>query len=380
MEKVSLIACEDYEYNKVKEAVDESFINLGGIKKFIKPGDKVLLKINLLMKKKPEEVTTTHPVFVEALTRAVQEAGGIVTIADSPGGLYNEKILRSIYSTCGIAELAKRTGAVLNYDTTFEEVSFPEGEIVKSFPIIRPVLDADIVITVPKLKTHGMTLYTGAVKNLFGTIPGTYKAEYHYRMQDKEDFCNMLVDLCQLVKPQLTFMDAIIGMEGNGPSGGSPRKIGAVLASENPYAVDVVATNIIGVKPTEVYTIANSIRRGLCPSEVSDLIIEGGFLENFKVFDYKLPDGKSVDFLEGWPKFIQKKVNDWISPKPIFLHELCIGCRDCEKNCPPKAIQMLDNKPYVNLDECIKCFCCQELCPKKAVEIKRAKWVEMFLK
>lgn len=380
MEKVSLIACENYEYNKVKKAIDESFINLGGIDKFIKAGDKVLLKINLLMKKKPEEATTTHPVFVEALIRAIQEAGGIVTIADSPGGLYNERVLKSIYSFCGIADVAKRTGAILNYDTSFEELAYPEGELIKSFPIIRPVLDADIVITVPKLKTHGMTLYTGAVKNLFGTIPGTYKAEYHFRMQDKKDFCNMLVDLCQLVKPQLTFMDAIIGMEGNGPSGGSPRKIAAVLAGENPYAVDLIAASIIGIKPDEVYTIANSIRRGLCPPKISNIIIEGDALEDFKISDYKLPDSKSVDFLEGWPKFIQKRLNRWLSPKPVFIHELCIGCRDCEKNCPPKVIQMVDNKPYVNLNECIKCFCCQELCPKKAVEIKRAKWVERLLR
>jgi len=215
---ISLLRCEDYEYDKVKEAIDRTFDNLGGISKYIKPGMKVLLKINLLMKKKPQEATTTHPVFVEALTRAVQEAGGIVTIADSPGGLYTEKALKGVYSICGIEETAKRTGAILNYDTGFEEVSFPDGKITKSFMVIKPVIDADLIITVPKLKTHGMTLFTGAVKNLFGVIPGTYKAEYHFRMPDKKDFCSMLVDLCQCVKPSLAIMDAIVGMEGNGPS------------------------------------------------------------------------------------------------------------------------------------------------------------------
>ncbi|MBZ4646580.1 MAG: iron-sulfur protein [Clostridia bacterium] len=380
MNDVSLLRCDEYDYKKVKTVIDQTFINLGGIQKFVKPGMKVLLKINLLMKKKPEEATTTHPVFVEALTRAVQEAGGVVTIADSPGGLYTEKALKGVYSVCGIEEVAKKTGAILNYDLTHKEVSFTGGKITKSFMVISPALEADLVITVPKCKTHGMTLFTGAVKNLFGVIPGTYKAEYHFRMQDKKDFCNMLVDLCQLISPSLSIMDAIVGMEGSGPSGGDPRKIGAVIASTSPYLVDLVATTIIGISPSEVYTIVNSIERGLCPSDISKINILGDDISTFLIKDYKLPVGRAVSFLDGLPPFMQKKINGWVSPKPVFIHETCIGCRDCEMNCPPKAISMREKKPYVDLNKCIKCFCCQELCPKKAIEIKRPRWVQKFLK
>ena len=177
---VSVLKCDTYDYALVKDTIKKSFDNLGGINKFIKPSDKVLLKLNLLMKKHPDDAVTTHSVFAHALADVVIEAGGIVTIADSPGGLYNEAILRSVYKGCQIDTIAEKTGAKLNFDTSFENVSFPEGKTVKSFPIIKPILDADVVITVPKLKTHMMTFYTGAVKNMFGAVPGVYKAEYHF--------------------------------------------------------------------------------------------------------------------------------------------------------------------------------------------------------
>lgn len=378
--KLSLLRCEEYNDKIVRKAIDQTFFNLGGIERFIKPGMKVLLKINLLMKKKPEEATTTHPVFVEALIRAVQEAGGIVTIADSPGGPYTERALKGVYSVCGIEEVARKTGVKLNYDLGYEEVSFPEGQITKSFFVIKPALEADVVITVPKLKTHGMTFFTGAVKNLFGVIPGIYKAEYHFRMKDKKDFCNMLVDLCEFVKPSLAIMDGIVGMEGSGPSGGNPRNIGAVIGATSPYLVDLAATNIIGMKPSQVYTIANSIERGLCPADLNGVDIEGDPLQSFYIKDFKMPTGKSVSFLEGMPVFLQEKINDWIGPRPIFIHESCIGCRECEQSCPPKAIEMRGNRPYVDYTKCIKCYCCQELCPKKAVHIKRPGWLHKVLK
>jgi len=377
---VSLLRCNEYDDKLVKDVIDQTFINLGGIDKYIKPGMKVLLKINLLMKKKPHEATTTHPVFVEALTKAIQEAGGIVTIADSPGGLYNERVLKGVYSVCGMEEVARKTGAILNYNTDFEEISFHEGKITKKFMIIKPVLDADLVITVPKLKTHGMTLYTGAVKNLFGVIPGTYKAEYHFRMPDKKDFCTMLVDLCECVKPSLAIMDAIVGMEGNGPSGGQPRKIGAVIGGTSPYVVDLIASAMVGIKPSQVYTISESIKRGLCPADISDVNIIGGAINDFFIRDFKMPTGRAISFLDGFPSWFQNRINKWISPKPVFMHNLCIGCKECERCCPPKAITMVDNRPYADMNKCIKCFCCQELCPKKAVEIRRPGLVQKFLR
>lgn len=237
VDTVSILKCPDHDLKQVTDVIRRSFDNLGGTQKFIKPGDKVLLKLNLLMKKDPECAVTTHPVFAEALARTVMDAGGIVTIADSPGGIYSEKILRSIYKGCGICDMAERLGITLNYDTFYREVTYPQGHRERLFKIIKPVLDADVIITVPQLKTHMMTFYSGAVKNLFGCIPGLYKAEYHFAIPERDEFCAMLVDLCECVAPTLAFMDAIVGMEGQGPSGGIPRRFGAVLASQNPYAL-----------------------------------------------------------------------------------------------------------------------------------------------
>ena len=196
MPQVSLIKTESYDPAEVERAVARHF-ELLGVGAF-SPDARVTVKPNLIMRCPPERTATTHPAVIEAVVRQLQARGARrITIADSPGGLYNETVLRSVYRGCKIEEIANELGVRLNYDTDFETVSFPEGKTVKSFPIIRPVLDADVVITVPKLKTHMMTFYSGAVKNMFGAVPGVYKAEYHFSLPNKEDFCSMLVDLCQ---------------------------------------------------------------------------------------------------------------------------------------------------------------------------------------
>lgn len=383
MEKtVSILKCEKYEYDIVREKIKKSLDNIGGIEKFIKPNDKVLLKINLLMKKHPDNAVTTHPVFVKALASLVMEAGGVVTIADSPGGLYNETALRSVYGGCMIDDVAKDLGVGLNYDTSFEAVSYPAGKKVKTFQIIKPVLDADVIIDVPKLKTHMMTFYTGAVKNMFGAVPGAYKAEYHSLFPKCKDFCSMLVDLCCLTKPTLTVMDAIDIMEGEGPSSGQKRHLGAVLASASPYALDLAATALVGMTPKQVYTLSECIKRGLCPASVDELELVGDSFDEIKIDDLVMPKINSTDLLDRKfiPKRIAKAINSFIAPKPHFKKDVCVGCGECMRRCPEKAIEMKDNFPVVDEKKCIHCFCCQELCPKKAIISKRHKIIEFILK
>lgn len=379
MSTVSIVKCADYKPALVEEALRASFQNIGGIEKYIHPGSKVLLKLNLLMRKNPADAVTTHPVFVAALARIVQEAGGIVTIADSPGGPYNEPLLKSVYKGCGIAEVAQQLGLSLNYDTSYSEVSFPEGKQVKSFQLIKPILDADVIITVPKLKTHMMTFYSGAVKNLFGCIPGLYKAEYHFSMPQQSDFCNMLLDLCECVKPTLAVMDGICGMEGQGPSGGIPRKFGAVLASDNPYALDVVATRMVGITPEEAPTVALSLERGLCEAGPETV---GTPLHELQIDDLVKPPLGTPDFLKRrWlPAPVSKALNGWLSPKPAFDYQACVGCGECVRCCPAKALRLENKRPVIELDKCIRCFCCQELCPKRAIQAKRNAFMKHVLR
>ncbi len=381
MEKVALIKCNSYDYKRVKEAIDKSIEYLGGLEKYIKPGEKVLLKINLLMKKKPEEAVTTHPIFVKALAKALTDYGAQVIIGDSPGGPFNAKALSGIYKICGIDEVARETGAVLNYNTNSIDIKNEDGIILKNITAIEVLKEVDKVISVSKLKTHGMMTFTGAVKNMFGIVAGFEKAEYHVRMPDYVDFSNALVDICLVAKPILSFMDGIVGMEGAGPSGGDPREVGAVIASTSPYHLDVVATNIIGLKPMKVPTIARCIERGLCSGNLEDIELLGGEISEFEVKDFVIPPIRSVNLLEGKvPKFIGDIINGLLEPKPVFIHSKCVGCGDCADSCPPNVIDITSGKPEVDLEGCIRCFCCQELCPVKAVKIHRPLLMKLLAK
>jgi uncharacterized protein (DUF362 family) len=384
MDRIAIVKCEQYEYEKVREAIQTSIDLLGGMSEFVKPGEKVLLKVNLLMRRKPEKVTTTHPTFAQALAELVSEAGGIPIIGDSPGGyhFYTKNVLEAVYETCGMKEAAEKSGAELNYNTDMLDVPYPEGKIMKSIKTIRPVLEVDKIINIPKIKTHMMTVYSGAVKNLFGIIPGSYKAEYHLRFEDTGDFADLLTDLCSFAKPVLTVMDAVIGMEGYGPTNGNPKKVGLVLAASNPYALDVAASHIIGLKPEQVPTIRKSVERGLCRDNIRELEILGEDIGKVRVPDFKKPTVKvAFNFYNILlPKFISRWLNRVIKPNPCFKYDICKGCGVCAKSCPPKAIDMVDGKPVVRLNQCIRCFCCHELCNFNAVDIKRPWFLRLLLK
>lgn len=293
-------------------------------------------------------------------------------IADSPGGPFNERALKGVYAACGITEVVERTGARLNWDCTEVTVPFPQGLLLKSLTITNFCAKSDMVISLPKLKTHGMMTLTGSVKVLFGVIPGLNKADYHLKMPKVEDFADVLVDIAEFVQPKLTIMDAVVGMEGDGPSAGTPRQIGAILASEDSYAADVVAAALIGLSPEQVPTIMAARRRGLV-SRIEDIEVTGNGIDELAVRNYQVPKGFPLHFLNGKvPKVFKSAVVNSVWPRPVFEHEHCVGCADCVNNCPPKALVLNEDKrPVVDLDKCIRCFCCQELCPKKAVEIKR---------
>ncbi|MCT4596115.1 MAG: DUF362 domain-containing protein [Anaeromicrobium sp.] len=378
---VSLMKCTEYEYDLIERALLKSFENLGGISKFINKGDKVLLKLNLLMKKKPEEATTTHPIFTKALAKILIDHGAEVIIGDSPGGPFNTSILKGIYRACGIEKIANEVGAKLNYNTNTMEIKNEDGLILKKIVGIEVLKEVDKVISVSKLKTHGMMMFTGAVKNMFGIVAGLEKAEYHVRMPNNEDFSNALVDICIAAKPILSFMDGIVGMEGEGPSAGEPRKVGVIIGSTSPYELDVVATSIIGLDPIKVPTIKRCVERNLCSGKLEDINLMGEDINKFILNDFVIPEIRSLDLLDGkLPKFIRDILNNLLQPKPVFNHDECVGCSDCADNCPPRVIEMVNNRPVVNLDGCIRCFCCQELCPVKAILIHRPLLMKLLAK
>ncbi len=371
--QVALVKCTDYDYGQIETSVRRAVESLGGITKFVKPGQRVFLKINLLMKKKPEEAVTTHPAVVEAVVRLVQEAGGIPVIGDSPGGPYNQRALKNVYAVTGIQAVSERTGAELNWDLGEVTVPCPEGKVTRSLTVTSCYARADEVISLSKLKTHGLTTMTGAVKVLFGVIPGLNKAEYHLKMPNVRDFAELLCDISQLVKPGLAIMDAVVGMEGAGPSAGTPRQVGAVLASTDSFALDVVAAGLIGLKPEQVATIAAGRMRGLV-SRLEEVDLVGSQVSELAVKGYKIPKGfPGSNFLDSKvPKVLQDAVVNRLRPKPRFIHSKCAGCSDCVHNCPPQALVLNEAKrPVVDLEKCIRCFCCQELCPHQAVEIRR---------
>jgi uncharacterized protein (DUF362 family)/Pyruvate/2-oxoacid:ferredoxin oxidoreductase delta subunit len=381
---VSIVKCADYQHERVKNAVRESLDLLGGIGSFVKPGARVLLKVSLLMKRKPEKATTTHPAVVRAVAELVREAGGRALIGDSPGGyhFYTRATLASVYETCGMREAAELSGAELNYDTEAIDVPFPDGRIVKMVKTIKPVLDADLIISIPKLKTHMMTVYSGAVKNMFGVIPGSYKAEYHLRFEDTGDFADLLIDLCRLTKPGLTVMDAVVGMEGYGPTAGSPRAVGLVISSPDPFALDAAAVRLIGLDPRRVPTIVRAEQRGLCTPDMSGVRVLGQRIEDVAVPDFEKPTVKvAFNYYSLFlPRWLKRRLDKVIKPKPVFDHEICIGCGMCAKGCPPRIIEMTDGKPVVDLAGCIRCFCCSELCAHGAVRIVRPWFIRMVLR
>ncbi len=378
---VSIVKCASYD--KAQYAVDAALELLGGIGRFVKKGDRVVIKPNLVSKKSPDEAATTHPQIVKAVIRAVERAGASVLIAESPGGPYNPAYLKSVYTGCGMVSAIEGTNAKLNYDTSFKEVSFKDGKTVKNIPLITPVLDADLIISLPKLKTHAMTSYTGAVKNMFGTIPGTHKAEMHFRLDDRRAFCSMLVDLYSCVNrvPVLSIMDGITGMEGDGPTAGKNRFIGVVMASQNAHALDMAACRIIDYTPDEVDTVKEAVERGLVCDSADKLNIVGEDINSLIIRDFIKPESHfNLLKLLSLPEGLNKRVVSALSSRPKMKYGECVGCGECMRCCPPKAITMINNKPVIDRDKCIKCFCCQELCPKKAVKIHRSLLNRLMLK
>lgn len=374
LSKVASVKADKYEYDIIRQAVDKVFLLLE-FDKLIKPGMKVVLKPNLLMKCTPEQATTTHPFLVSAVAEKATELGaGSVLVAESSGGPYTKANLNAIYNASGLTEASRKYPFSLNQDFSYQEVPWPNGETCRAFNVITPLTEADFIISLPKLKTHGMTGLSGAVKNMFGSVPGLQKPELHYRYPERNDFANMLVDLWECVHPGITIVDAVDSMEGNGPSGGNPRHTGRLFASQNPYYLDLALAYYIDMPISQIPVLKNAVRRGLCPAEFLESLAVG---EPFQpITDFKKPKQKNLDFVDILPGFLQKPcktvMEKILLPKPIIRKKDCIGCGKCAESCPQKIIQIKEHKAEIqSRKSCIHCYCCHEMCPKKAIDLKR---------
>ena len=385
MEETQVYAASCPDYSQAEGAIRALVEQMGGMGRFVRPGERIVLKANLLRAAPPESAICTHPAVVEAVARLVKEAGGTPVICDSPGGaLHKEAVLRSLYEKTGMAAAAAAAGAELSMDSSTRTVSLPEGKVLRQAEIITPVAEADGVIDLCKMKTHVLMSMTGAVKNLFGVIPGLSKVGYHATHPDHATFADVLLDLTGYVKPRLSLMDGILAMEGDGPgSSGTPRQAGLLLAAANPLALDTAAGAIMNLPRQDNPVLLAAERRGLTPCRMEDVELIGGTVEELRMADYKFPASTKsnlMDFLGPLARPAERLCKKALSQTPRIDGAKCVGCGICAKSCPGQAIAMTapGKKARISQKACIHCYCCHELCPQRAVELHQS-WLGRLL-
>ncbi|WP_135609657.1 DUF362 domain-containing protein [Methanococcoides sp. AM1] len=369
--QVSIVRCEDY--SQAKEAVREAIDLVGGLGTIIFPGARVLLKPNLLAATPPEKAVTTHPAIVSAMCELVLEAGGIPIVGDG-AGITHPGVTDEALDISGIREAAQTAGAeVLSFETSgYEVVDVPDPSHFSQLYIAKPVVDADVVISLPKLKTHELTIFTGSVKNMFGAVPLKIRKEAH--LLGKVDlFSEAVVDIHSARPPHLALMDGVVGMEGNGPSKGTPVNIGMVMASFDCVSLDVIASKVIGLDPMEVPTNKAAIQRGYgtLDPEVLGVPIDDVSMK-FKM--------SATTHIQKVPPFLLSRLGKLFIIKPFINTSKCTLCGTCVLNCSPHAIEQKDGQLKINHNKCILCYCCRELCPSNAVEMKRSLFAKILLK
>lgn len=370
---VAIVHCADYSEEAARTALEQVLAPLGGLD-WVSPGMKIAIKVNLVTSAKPEKAATTHPVLLCSLVRTLTERGADVVVGDSPGGLYNAAYVGRVYSATGM-KAVEQAGGRLNQNFEERTAKFPEGKVCREFRYTAYLDEADAIIDFCKLKTHGMMAMTCGAKNMFGTIPGTVKPEYHFRYPDPRDFARMIVDLNEYFKPRLTIVDAVECMEGNGPGSGTPRYMGALLAGESPHKVDLVCAGLIGLKREEVPTLEAALERGLIPASEEELTVSGD-PGAFALPDFQLIDTSNSHLFRGdgtslYHKLKGAAMEKLLAQRPRVEPAQCVGCGVCGKICPAKAIAMRGGRPRIDRKKCIRCFCCQEFCPESAMKVRR---------
>jgi uncharacterized protein (DUF362 family)/Pyruvate/2-oxoacid:ferredoxin oxidoreductase delta subunit len=366
--QVSLVECPDYEPDRVFRAVRRGIDLLGGIGLFVGAGERILLKPNLLVAAGPEKAVTTHPSVFRAVALLCLQGGARVSYGDSPAW----GSPAGVAAKSGLAAVASELGLQLADFTTPATVSFGQAMLAKQLILARGALQADGVISLPKMKSHAFMRITGAVKNQFGCVPGLRKSEFHVKMPTTRHFAAMLTDINRYLKPRLYVMDGVVAMEGNSPRSGTPRRMNVLLVSSDPVALDAVFCRMLDLPPPFVPTMEPAVASGMGTFSDQEIDLLGDPPSAFFSPDFDIVRRPPLGFDPSFPYYLKR----WISPRPVIDRRLCQNCGICIKICPvdPKAVLAKaggDDKPVHDYGRCIRCYCCQELCPHGAISIRR---------
>lgn len=372
--KVAIKRCASYEDRRVYETVKDAVDLLGGISRFVKKGERILLKPNILAGRPPEAAVTTHPSIVRAAIRLVREAGATPVVGDSPGiGSAVKAAAR-----CGIKAVTDAEGVDLMDLKTLQVTENPGGRTFRRLEVAKEALDADGIINLPKLKTHVQMTLTLGVKNLFGCVPGKLKPQWHLSAGvETARFASMLLDLCLFLSPRLNIMDGIVGMEGNGPGSGDPREIGVVLASDDAVAMDSIAAGILGVNPDDLPILLEARRIGLESAMPGGVTVLGEPVESVRAAGFRLPPISHPNFAARLPYFIDRRLRKALTARPHITSSVCTLCSVCVEVCPAGVMTRSD-RIDIDYDRCIRCYCCQEMCPEGAIEPKEG-WLKRLI-
>ncbi len=357
---VSIVKCKTYEPEDIARSLQGALELLGGISKYVKKGERILLNPNILSARPPQSSVNTHPEIVRSVSRIVRQVGADVVVGDSPGG-YGFKGAGSTYEASGIKKVCEEEG--------IELVEFDKAFNINGIPLALPAKQVDAIISLPKMKTHNLMTITGAIKNSFGLAVGFYKTNCHLKAPKPKDFAKYLVDVFECAPPRLVIMDGIVAMEGDGPAAGDLRGAGLILASNDCVACDAVFANLIGLSPLSIYTTSEAYRRNLGQADLSKIEILGEGLEDAKLPDFKLP---KTSVLLRIPEPILKLIGKGVKFLPLIDEKVCTKCELCAKSCPTNCITINKEASKIEHKKCISCFCCFEVCPYNAISIKRS--------
>lgn len=377
--RVTIARCESYNKDDLKSVISEGLNRLGGLEKYINKQQRICIKPNLLLAASPDTGITTNPVFIEAVIELIADHTGkpeniIIADSSSPAVPFTRSGIEKVYRETGLLGIAARTGCSLNLATDYSSVSNKKGRLLKKIEVINAVQDCQAIINLPKFKTHNLTTITGAVKNMFGVVPGFTKVGYHLRFSGTTVFTGMLLDLIMLIRPTLNIMDGILGMEGEGPGrSGTPRNTGIVMMSDDPVAMDLVMGKIVDLDEKYNPYIRIARERGISSADWENIEITGAVLDEFIIRDFKLPKSAGQEkLIEN--RFINTYIIPWVrsslNPYPYADMNKCSNCGICQEVCPKKMVICTERKIEFDYSNCIRCFCCSEMCPEGAIDIK----------